>query len=708
MQTLSEHQLLNGLVAISSILLFGRGTAEIAKRFNQPEVLGELIGGFILGPSVLGVIFPGLYHHLFGDSGVGLALSMFAWTGAILLLVVAGAEVDLSILTQHRRAGLLAAIFTIVPSILLGTALGQTVLSLNLLSSVFFGAVLSVTAVSVVAKIFIERKTLRRGYAQVILAAGIASEVAVWPVISVLSALHSGEHWSVGLRTTLFAVLFFAFMLTIGQTAINWVMRRMADVSTIIYGQLSLLVVLGFFFAEITEVLGLHPLLGPFVFGILVGRAPRATSRLKESIHSMSLSVFAPVFFVTAGMRVDITKLTNHNAFILILVICLSAMATKVLGGLIGGKLGGLRFWESILVGVGANTRGGTDVIVAILGGSLGIISESVYSMYAIAAILTVFISPPIIAALEKRVPPSAAELERLSKEAAKKRAYLSGVERILLPTLPELYPAACVPLLSLIAQTKERENEVFDIAEMAPESHTVSTSNASTALKELEALKMTEHNTLASSEKTTIEAITEGAKTCDLIVMGSSPQANRADMSFGHLQDDLINSLKMDMLIVANGKTSSAQKISRILVPVNGMEYSMAAADIAAYIAKASDAELTLLHVVSNDKQSQTEVSEHAIQRVGLKVLKEVKFRIRRLNVQTRNLIVAADNPSDEVFKQIKEGKYDLVMMGLVNRSAGSALNLGKTAERLRLETNIQAGILIVSERSEEADADS
>ncbi|MFN1222387.1 hypothetical protein ACKYQE_13945, partial [Enterococcus faecium] len=86
--------------SLSSILLVGRGTAEIAKRFNQPEVLGELLGGFLIGPSIIGALFPELHHHLFSDPGVGMALSMFAWTGAILLLIVAGAEVDLTILTQ--------------------------------------------------------------------------------------------------------------------------------------------------------------------------------------------------------------------------------------------------------------------------------------------------------------------------------------------------------------------------------------------------------------------------------------------------------------------------------------------------------------------------------------------------------------------------------------------------------------------------------
>ena len=641
MQSLSEHQLLTGLVAISSILLFGRGTAELAKRCNQPEVLGELVGGFVLGPSILGLAFPSVYHLLFGDPGVGLALSMFAWTGAILLLIVAGAEVDLTVLNQHKKAGCFAAIFTIVPSIVVGTIFATHFMQMTILSAVFFGIVLAVTAVSVIAKILIESKSLRRGYAQVILAAGIASEIVVWPLISAVSALHSGDSWLVGLKTTAYACVFFALMLTVGQKFVDWIMRRMADFTTIIYGQLSLLVILGFFFAEVTEILGLHPLLGPFVFGVLIGRAPRATAKLKDSIHSMSLSVFAPVFFVTAGMRVDVTKLTHPDAFSITIGICFVAMLTKVVFGFIGGKLSGLRSWESVLVGLGANMRGGTDVIVAILGGSLGIISESAYSMYAIAAILTVFISPPLIKWLEKKVPATDKELERLSKEAAKSRAYLAGVERVLLPTFPDLHPTECIPILGLISTTKERENEVFDIAEIAPDAHTRATQSASDAMKELSQTKLREHSKVSMSEKTIVESVLESAKSCDLIMIGARSLSNAANTSFGHIQDAIIDSAQKDVLVISNGKSIMRQKIRKILVPVNGMEFSMAAADVGAYIARSAEAELVLLHVVAQPASTKAGISKHALMRQGLKTLKEVKFRTRRLDIQVTDLVL-------------------------------------------------------------------
>lgn len=291
MQALTEHQLLTGLLALSAIILTGRGTAEIARRFHQPEVLGELLGGVILGPSILGALVPRAHQFMFGESAIALPLSLFSWTGAILLLMLAGTEVDLSIIRQHRKAGTSAAIMSIFPSIIIGTALGVFAMHLPVPSAVFLGAVLSVTAVSVVAKIFIETANFRRDYAQVIMAAGIASEILVWPIISILSAMSAGKNWLSGAATIPYAILFITLMLTVGQRFTNWAMRRIADVTQINYGQLSLLLVLGMCSAAITEVAGLHALLGAFVFGLLIGRAPRTRAHLKESLHSLTFVV---------------------------------------------------------------------------------------------------------------------------------------------------------------------------------------------------------------------------------------------------------------------------------------------------------------------------------------------------------------------------------------------------------------------------------
>ncbi|MGH2447642.1 MAG: cation:proton antiporter, partial [Chloroflexota bacterium] len=219
---LTETQLLSGLVAIAVILIVGRGSAEAARLVKQPEVLGELIGGFVLGPSVLGALFPSEFHAIFENAGVGDGLSILSWIGAILVLFLAGLEVDVHILRQQIKPGAFTAVFAIVPSLVAGTLFSWYVLGHPPPAAFFLGIVLSVTGVSVASKILIERNELRRDFAQVILAAGIASEVLVWLLIAIVSAYDKGSPLIAGLKVAVLAVLFFAFMITIGRRVTFW------------------------------------------------------------------------------------------------------------------------------------------------------------------------------------------------------------------------------------------------------------------------------------------------------------------------------------------------------------------------------------------------------------------------------------------------------------------------------------------------------
>ncbi|HTD80289.1 MAG TPA: cation:proton antiporter, partial [Chloroflexota bacterium] len=188
MRTLSEQQLLLVLVDLAIILVFSRAATVLARWLRQAEVLGLLFAGFVLGPSVLGALLPAVYHTLFLNGAVSLVLSAFSWVGAALLLLIAGTEVDLRILRAEIRPGTLAAAGAIVPSLAAGTIFVWLALSKGAPYGFFLGIVLSVTAVSVAAKLLLERDVMRRRYAQVIMAAGVASEVLVWVLVSVVAA----------------------------------------------------------------------------------------------------------------------------------------------------------------------------------------------------------------------------------------------------------------------------------------------------------------------------------------------------------------------------------------------------------------------------------------------------------------------------------------------------------------------------------------
>lgn len=698
MNGLSEEQLLIGLIAIVVILVVGRGSAEIARRFNQAEVLGELFGGFLIGPSVFGALFPTVQHALFQSPGVSLALSMFSWVGAILLLLIAGLEVDLKVVRNLARPGGLTAGFAIACSLIAGTIFAAKALGIPPPNGYFVGIVLSVTGVSVIAKILIERDSLRRNYAQVILAAGITSEVVVWPLISVVLSLRDGNLASAG-RSIFFLVVFFSVVFTFGRRFAHWAMRQMADLSSVKEGQLSLVLGLTFFSAGITEALGLHALLGAFSFGVLLSQSPRTTVQLKESIQTLAVSLFAPIFFVLAGMRVDIFRLRSVASVEMLLVLFAVASIVKIASGTIGAKLGRLTGAESLLVGIGVNLKGGSDVIVAILGVQLGLLTTEVYTMYAVVAMITVFASQPLIAMLERKVLPSQEEMARLNREEARKRAYLPDIERVLVPLLPELMPAISARVVEAIAKAKQLEEELFDITELASEEKkdAIEVTQAEEQLEQVAELEKVEVTRGVLREQQAIETILEASKRHNLIAIAAKTPTDGAALSFGELQDRILAKSEADVMI-AVGDLEAALPIKRILVPVNGHEHSMSAADLAAYVAKAHDAELVLFSVVHAKLGTQfwKERRHRVLLESGYRLLREVKFRIERLGVQASENVQLGDDVTELVLKELRRTPYQLLVMGTVNRGTEEDLQLGRSIQSLLTQANIAALVLV------------
>lgn len=707
MQSLSEHQLLAALLAVAVILVVGRGAAELARRLGQPEVLGELLGGVLLGPSVFGALFPSLNQGLFLDKAVSQGLSLLSWVGAILVLLIAGIEVDLRILRQNARPGILAAAFAIVPSIVAGTLFAWFVLGRTPPDGIFLGLVLTVTAVSVAAKILIERDTLRRGYAQVILAAGVASEVVVWLLISVVSSLKNGDAFVSGARAAVVVVVFFALMMTLGRRFTYWAMRRTADLSFIVNGELSLVLVLTFISAAITQALDLHALLGAFVFGVLLSQAPRATQELKTRIQTLTVSLFAPIFFVLAGMRVDIFKLGSLWALVAVIALFLLATAVKVGLGALGARLGGLRAFESLLVGIGINLKGGTDVVVAILGAQLGLLSVRGYTLYAVVAILTVLVSPPIISLLERRVPPSHGELERLNREEARRRAYLPHLERVLVPSVPALHSDVAAGVVEQIARVKHQEFEVFDITELTVGSKgdrvtgpVGAVVNAGNQLREAGESQTVEVMRRQTAARDPVAEILQAAADHDIIAIGADSPSPRVDaFSLGPLQDRIIDQAQSDVLVVVGqGERIAAANIRRILVPVNGFAHSLAAGDVAAYLARAYDAELVLFTSTRPhlDSLFWRDRGHKRLLESGYHLLRELSFRVGRLNVYNNQRVVICDDPGSAILSELERQPYDLIVLGAVDRSTDNRVYLGTHVEVVLTRAAVPAVVLV------------
>ncbi len=711
MHAFTENQLLGAFLAVLVVLLAARGTAELSRRLKQPEVLGELLGGFIIGPSVLGALFPRAFHDLFQNGAVSLALQWMSWVGAILLLMIAGMEADLAILRQKVLPGLLAAAGAIGASIAVGTFFGTRLFGLEPTSAFFLGLVLSVTAVSVVAKLLIEREALRRDYAQVLLAAGIAGEVLVWPLISIVSSVqHKGNPWVAGLRATALAAGFFLFMFTLGRRFTYWSMRRVADATGVPNGELSLILVLMFASAAITTSLGLHPLLGAFVFGVLLGKAPRATVALKERIQAITIALFAPIFFGLAGMRVNLFNLRGWGSIEAILVLLVFAGLAKMLFGFAGARLGRLPPWEAATVGVGLTLKGGTDVVVAIVGTELLLLTSDLYTTYAVVAILTVIATPPLMNWLANKTAPGDEELKRLNREEARKLAYLADRERVLVPLATELMPALSARIVATLATAKQLEGELFDVTEVAveqePEPNALAPAHeseqegieeAANMLAAASTMAIVEVGRITSPAEHVIETLEAAAGSQHLLVMGAPKAFGEVSLSFGLMQDRLIREVSTDVLVAVHPH-ADFPATRKILVPITGLAHSYAAADIAAYLAKGSNAEVVVLSVMAPRLGALfwRERKHRDLLQAGYTITREAKTRMSHLEIPLEEKVVLSANPVEAIVAELKRGSYDLLVLGSILRSSAAGISLGSTVEHLLQVVDVPRVLLV------------
>lgn len=721
MAGLTETQVLLGLVALAIILVAANVAADLARRLGQSEVLGDLLAGVVLGPSVLGALAPQIYHQLFLTGPVSNGLSLLSWIGVVLLLLMAGMEVDIQLLRHVGKASALAGGLAIVSSLAVGIVFAHFSGPPLSQDALFLGIVLSCTAEGIVASFLLEHGLARRSFAQVILVAGAGSETMAWLLVALASSIRSGSLLLAG-RSLLAALVFFVLAATLGRRFTYWAMRRVTDVGRLALGPLSLVLVLMLVAAATTQFLGLHPVLGAFVFGIILARSPRTPPMLKERLNTVTSSIFGPVFFVLAGMQVDILNLSFGAVMVALLLLLLVATAVKIGSAMLGGLAGGLRAKEALLVGLGLNFKGKTDVIVAIIGVELGLLSGQAFTMYAVIALVTVLFSMPLFTRLERTVHPSAEERARLEREEAERRAYVPKIERVLLPMAPALLPGLASQVVERLAHAKQGQNQIFDVTHLAtggpvstfpaacaPVGHEAANPEAAKdrleAASELKNVEVVGER--AQKATSTLRPILDAAKSYDLIAMGACAEPHHTTISFGRLQDAIIQRAKTDILIVTSRQQQiKMDEVRRILVPVNGLEYSMAAGDIAASLASslggASGPEVVLLHVVTThlhalfrqaqDRQQQREV--------GMRVVSELEFRVNRLGVNCAGEVRIAQHPWNGILMELRRGDYQLVVMGGYNRSSGGRPYLGATIRTVLSRSAVPTVLLLTQQR--------
>ncbi|MGC7402416.1 cation:proton antiporter [Pandoraea pneumonica] len=424
------------------LVLVGRLLGEVMQRLRQPAVMGQLLAGVLLGPSVFGALLPAWQHAIFPDNEAQKKmLDAVSELGVLLLLLSTGLETDLGLVRRMKRMAIFASAGGMIIPFACGFALGWHLPDnllphpeARLVTSLFIGTALSISSVKVVAMVIREVDYLRRNIGQIILAAAILDDTTGWIIIAAIAGLGaSGSvdlgHLSFSLGGTL---LFIVLCFTVGKRAVAVAIRWTNDRFTSEMPVLSAILVITFVLALATDKLGVHTALGAFMAGVMIGQSPILTEQIEAQLRGLIVALFAPVFFGVAGLSVDLTILFDWRMLGLVAGLILIASIGKFSGCFLGGRLGGMSSAEALALATGMNARGSTEIIVASIGLSLGVLSKDLFTMVVIMALITTLIMPPVLRRALVRIPLSAEEKARLEKEAAEEKDFLPNVERIL------------------------------------------------------------------------------------------------------------------------------------------------------------------------------------------------------------------------------------------------------------------------------------
>jgi len=407
------------LLALGLLLALARLLGELSRKLGQPSVVGELLAGVLLGPTVLGAIFPAAEGALFPvHAALGPVMDGIAAVSIVLFLLVAGMEVDLFSVVRLGRVAVAASFGGLTVPFVLGLAIallapgvltpvpGQHPLVLAL----FFATALSISALPVIARTLMDLDLFRTDVGQVTVAAAMVDDLAGWFVFALVLALMG--HGEPGRRpvavTVALTVSFALLMLTIGRWAIHrhlhWVRRHFSWPG----GVLGFSLALGLLAAAVAEWIGIHAVFGSFLVGIALGDCEHFGEEMRETTERFGSFFFAPLFFASVGLRVDFAR--SFEPGLVVVVLALACLG-KLAGVGVAVRLAGMPAREAWAVGAAMNARGGMEVILGLIALQRGVIGEPMFVALVVMALVTSMISGPLMQRLLRgcwRLPPPA------------------------------------------------------------------------------------------------------------------------------------------------------------------------------------------------------------------------------------------------------------------------------------------------------------
>jgi Kef-type K+ transport system membrane component KefB len=389
--------LLQLLVQIVVIMLAAHAAGRLLAAFGQPRVIGEMVAGLLLGPSLLGRVAPHASAQLFPAASLDL-LNAFSQIGLVVFMFLVGLRLDSSHLKSHGRLVLLTSYTSMLLPFALGALLAMGVSAqfavdeaLRLPFVLFVGLSLSITAFPVLVRIVSDHGLTTHRLGTVAIACAAFDDATAWAALAVVTSLVRPTGISV-LRSFLWLGVYVVVMILAVRPLIRWAIARLTADDGFVLALAAAIAS-----AAVTEWLGIHPLFGSFFLGMLLARDVADTSSYAQRIEPLTLALFLPLFFAFAGLRTNVFLLTSPRLILETAIVLVIAVAGKAAGPLLIGRRLGFTQRESKALGVLLNTRGLVEIVVLNIGLDTGLLPPTLFAMLMLMALLTTAMTSPLL-----------------------------------------------------------------------------------------------------------------------------------------------------------------------------------------------------------------------------------------------------------------------------------------------------------------------
>jgi Kef-type K+ transport system membrane component KefB/nucleotide-binding universal stress UspA family protein len=731
-----ESKVMVFFIQVALLITVGRLLGELLQRFGQPAVMGQIIGGVVLGPSVFGAIAPDWQQTLFPIAASGREmLKGLSELGILMLLLLTGLETDLALVKRVKRSAAFTSAGGIILPFICGYALGEWLPAdllpdphRRLMTSLFLATALSISSVKIVAAVLREVDFLRRDLGQVILASSILGDTIGWTILSIIGGLAASG--TVDLPKLALSVagtgLFLAVSFTVGGGLVARLIRWSNDSFVVEMPVISVILVLMFALALLTNFIGVQTVLGAFVAGIMIGQSPILTRHIEEQLRGLIVALFMPVFFGVAGLSIDLKVLADPRLGLLTLVVIGIASVGKLGGCYLGSRLSGLTHAEGTAVGLGMNARGSTEIILATIGLGLGVLNKDLFTVIVLMAMVTTLAMPPLLRWSLERVELREEERRRLETETAEERERLPKIERVLVgldarerenfaarlagwligargisatvldwsgdpdghATGPRRAPSELLfeateearraGLVRQEARARRKPANGHPLDAAAQET----ADRQAPAVSDLVTVLQPKSPAEATGEKFASAILEEVAKGYGMIFIGTGSLAKAGE--FQESIERIVHDFKgpVALLFGQRARAHDSEPLQKILVPAIGADYSRFGAEVAVAIAKGCGATITAVHVAVPPEGNLVRPAAHLL-RTGRALVGDIEALGRREGVHVEPKALRGRVKESAILQQVEKGGHQLIVIGSKSQSA-EQLHFGTSAMAL------------------------